>query len=54
LDYNSPYYKRQKYNTSTSSSAVELASAASIPYLGGDVAGRIYQDTFGIPGADMT
>ena len=54
IDYSSPYYTRRQYNASASSSAVELASAASIPYLGGDVAGRIYQDTFGIPGTDLT
>jgi saccharopepsin len=45
-DGSAPYYIRQKYNTSASSSAVDLGSIASIPYLGGNVAGDIYQDVY--------
>jgi saccharopepsin len=44
-------YKRQKYNASASSTAVDLGVDAAIPYLGGDVAGQALQDVFVIPGS---
>ncbi|KAL5117858.1 hypothetical protein ACEQ8H_004176 [Pleosporales sp. CAS-2024a] len=44
-----PYYTRQYYNASASSSAKDLDSTTSIPYLGGDVAGEIFQDAFSTP-----
>jgi saccharopepsin len=45
-DGSAPYYSRQEYNASASSSSKDLGTSASIPYLGGDVAGDIFQDTF--------
>lgn len=43
---NTELYKRQYYNASASSTAVELAIPATIPYLGGNIKGEIYQDVF--------
>lgn len=48
IDGSAPYYIRQPYNASASSSAIELSDSAAIPYLGGDVAGEIYQDVFSV------
>jgi saccharopepsin len=45
-DGSAQYYKRQKYDASASSSAVDIGSSSKIPYLGGDVAGDIYQDAY--------
>ncbi|KAL1797700.1 hypothetical protein ACET3X_004306 [Alternaria dauci] len=39
-------YERVKYNASASSTSVDLGIPASIPYLGGDVAGDTVQDVF--------
>ena len=39
-------YVREKYNASASSTSVDLNIPASIPYLGGDVAGDTIQDVF--------
>jgi saccharopepsin len=39
-------YRRQYYNASASSTAVDLQIGGSIPYLGGNVKGEIYQDVF--------
>jgi saccharopepsin len=45
-DGSAPYYARQKYNASASSSALDLGSSATIPYLGGNVSGDIFQDVY--------
>jgi len=47
-DYSATYYTRQKYNASASSTAEDLGSSGSIPYLGGKVAGDIYQDVYSL------
>jgi saccharopepsin len=52
-DGSAPYYIRQSYNANASSSAIELADSASIPYLGGDIAGEIYQDVFSVGDAGL-
>jgi saccharopepsin len=52
-DGSSPYYTRQKYNASASSSSVDLGSFATIPYNGGVVAGQALQDVFVTPGGDL-
>ncbi|RMZ74433.1 pepsinogen c [Pyrenophora seminiperda CCB06] len=49
-DGSKPYYIRQPYNASASSSAVDLHIPAKIPYLGGNVAGGTFEDMFHIPG----
>jgi saccharopepsin len=46
--YSAEYYTRQKYNASASSTAKDLGSSGSIPYLGGKVAGDIYQDVYSL------
>ncbi|KAF1918640.1 aspartic peptidase domain-containing protein [Ampelomyces quisqualis] len=51
-DRSSPYYTRQPYNASASSTSVDLDIPATIPFLGGDVSGQTYQDTFSVPGDD--
>jgi hypothetical protein len=45
-DGSAPYYIRQEYNASASSSSVNLDIDAKIPYLGGDVAGGTFSDVF--------
>ncbi|RAR15892.1 acid protease [Stemphylium lycopersici] len=45
-DGSAPYYIRQEYNASASSSSVNLDIDASIPYLGGNVAGETFSDVF--------
>jgi saccharopepsin len=52
-NYSSPYCTRQEYNASASSLADASASRASIPFLGGNVTGRLYQDAFSTDGATM-
>lgn len=52
-DGSAPYYTRQKYNASASSSAVDFDAASSIPYLGGEVAGGIYQDVYSTPDGSL-
>jgi saccharopepsin len=49
IDGSAPYYIRQEYNASASSSSVDFGSSSSIPYLGGVVAGDIFQDVFSTP-----
>ncbi|KAH7559943.1 aspartic peptidase domain-containing protein [Bipolaris maydis] len=43
---NTELYKRRYYNASASSTAVDVGIPATIPYLGGNVEGEIYQDVF--------
>jgi saccharopepsin len=52
-DGSAPYYMRQKYNASASSSAVDIGSSSSIPYLGGQVAGDVYQDMYSTPDGSL-
>ena len=52
-DGSAPYYIRQPYNASASSTAVDLHLPAEIPYLGGDIAGGTVQDVFSFPSADL-
>ncbi|USP75377.1 hypothetical protein yc1106_02651 [Curvularia clavata] len=43
---NGQWYTRQYYNASASSTGVDLRTSSSIPYLGGNVKGETYMDTF--------
>ncbi|EDU41698.1 Asp domain containing protein [Pyrenophora tritici-repentis] len=52
-DGSKPYYIRQPYNASASSSAVDKHISAAIPYLGGNVAGETFEDVFGDPASDI-
>ncbi|CAE6996698.1 hypothetical protein CFE70_000349 [Pyrenophora teres f. teres 0-1] len=52
-DGSKPYYIRQPYNASASSSAVDMHIPAAIPYLGGKVAGGTFGDVFGDPASDV-
>jgi saccharopepsin len=52
-DGTAPSYNRQKYDASASSSAVDIGSSSTIPYLGGDVAGDIYKDVYSIPDGNL-
>jgi saccharopepsin len=52
-DGSAPLYNRQKYDASASSSAVDIGSSSTIPYLGGNVAGDIYQDIYSIPDGNI-
>ncbi|EOA80679.1 hypothetical protein ACJQWK_09882 [Exserohilum turcicum] len=50
---NEANYKRQYYNASASSTAVDLDSSATTPYLGGQITGVAYKDVITIPGGSL-
>jgi saccharopepsin len=52
-DGTSEFYQRQEYNSSASSTAIDLGSFSTIPYLGGDITGRAFQDVFAVPGSSL-